>query len=126
MSSEYTSNLKLSIPSYKESSVDRNVIYYIIQVQKSSDTWNLEKRFSEFSDLHKNLSKLFKTLPSFPSKTITKQTDMHFLHTRQIALEAYLKACIEKLEIFSSEPLKKFLQLDTFSPETSVSAPRLL
>ena len=126
MSSEYLTHLKISIPSYKESTIDRNVIFYSISVQRGSEQWNLEKRFSEFSDLHKNLSKLFKNLPSFPSKTLTKQTDMHFLQTRQRTLEAYLIACAERLEVFSSEPIKKFLQLDTFSPETSIHAPRLL
>jgi hypothetical protein len=126
MSSEYLTHFSLSIPSYKESTLDRNVIYYTIQVQKGGESWTLEKRFSEFSDLHKNLSKLFKSLPSFPSKTLTKQTDMHFLKNRQATLETYLQQTLQRLEIFSSEPLKKFLQLDTFCPENSINAPKLL
>lgn len=32
---------------------------------------------------------------------------------------------MEKLEFYSSDPLKRFLQIDTFSPETAINSPKL-
>jgi len=33
---------------------------------------------------------------------------------------------MERMELYASEPFKKFLQIDTFSPETAVHAPKLI
>ncbi len=33
---------------------------------------------------------------------------------------------MSRMDIYASEPLKKFLQVENFSPETSVMPPKLL
>jgi hypothetical protein len=75
-------NLSLTIPTYVESQADKTIIFYVIQVTKNVDNWKLEKRFSDFHDLHKTLGKIFPNLPSFPSKSVFKPKDPDALRSR--------------------------------------------
>ena len=78
--------------SYHESSIDKSVVLYVIEIAKrTSEKYKLEKRFSEFDTLHKNLSKLFNNLPKLPSKTLLKLSKNEDLDKRREGLDQYLK-----------------------------------
>ncbi len=104
---------KIDIPSFKESTVDKNVIFYQINLHKrGSKKWILEKRFSEFDNMHKHLYKIFgKILPNLPPKTLTRLKTQEDLEQRRADLEKYLQEIVVRQEIFNSEPVRKFLQV---------------
>lgn len=83
----------MDITKYKESSVDKSVIFYVIEIMKrGNEKWTLEKRFSEFDNMHKNLLKLFpKDLPPLPSKTVFKLNKPEDLDQRRKDLDTYIK-----------------------------------
>lgn len=83
----------MDIAKYKESSVDKKVIFYVIEIMKrGNEKWTLEKRFSEFDHLHKNLLKLFpKDLPYLPPKTVFKLNKPEDLEQRRKDLDTYIK-----------------------------------
>ena len=68
---------------------------YVIEIAKrTSEKYKLEKRFSEFDNLHKNLSKLFNNLPKLPGKTLLKLSKGDDLEKRREGLDQYLKVFI--------------------------------
>jgi len=57
-------NLEVEVKEYKPSKTDPNVIYYCIYIKKSDgQIVVIEKRFSEFDELHKRMKRLFGNLP---------------------------------------------------------------
>ena len=83
---------KIDVSSHHESSVDKSVVLYVIEIAKrSNEKYKLEKRFSEFDNLHKNLSKLFDNLPKLPGKTLLKLSKNEDLEKRQEGLDQYIK-----------------------------------
>lgn len=59
--------------------------------KRTNEKYKLEKRFSEFDNLHKNLSKLFNNLPKLPSKTLLKLSKNEDLDKRREGLDQYIK-----------------------------------
>ena len=69
-------NLEISINEYKFSKSDPHVIFYCINIKKADGQCIvIEKRFSEFDELHQRIKKLFGNLPSLPSKGFGKLKD---------------------------------------------------
>ena len=84
--------LQIDVSTYHESSIDKAVVLYVIEIAKrTSEKYKLEKRFSEFDNLHKNLSKLFDNLPKLPGKTLLKLSKNDDLEKRREGLDQYLK-----------------------------------
>lgn len=48
------------------------MIFYEVEITSKQEKTILDKRYSDFERLHKDLKKIFENLPSFPSKTIFK------------------------------------------------------
>lgn len=88
----------MRIKKYKQSEIDKEVIFYEVEVSKKQEKIFLDKRYSEFNLLHKELKKLFEHLPAFPSKTlfnISKNSEE--LTKRKDMLDRYLKVHFELL-----------------------------
>lgn len=96
---------KVTIPTYRESEFDRKIILYGLEILKrGKDKFLLDKRYSEFNQLHAQLKKVFNDLPIFPSKTlfdISKNPEE--LEKRRSLLEKYLNVkhiiCIQYYRI---------------------------
>lgn len=69
------------------------MIFYLIEIiKRGNEKWTLEKRFSEFDHMNKNLLKLFpKDLPPMPPKTVFKLVKLEDLEQRRQDLDKYLK-----------------------------------
>ena len=57
----------------------------------NGEIWTVEKRYSEFDELVKNLKSLFGNLPSLPGKTMFKLKEKHELDERMNLLDKFLK-----------------------------------
>ena len=67
-----TSILAISIPSFSEKYVDgKSVTFYQIQLISniSKNSWNLDKRYTDFKNLHASLKSLIPNIPSIPATT---------------------------------------------------------
>ena len=60
---------QISIPKWKKSAIDPNVIIYIIEIKKIyKDKQTVEKRYSDYDELNTNSKKYFAYIPSIPRK----------------------------------------------------------
>jgi WD40 repeat protein len=119
---------QVTIPSYKEiPDGKKKVVYFSIEVlKKGADKWVIDKRFREFDELHATLKKTHAHLPVLPGKTVFALKESTILDKRRQDLEAYLQSLIARTDLLSSDSVKRFLQIDSFAPEATVTPPKLL
>jgi len=86
----------------------------------------LEKRYSEFYDLYNKLVKLVNNCPVPPSKSFFKLKSVEELTKRKNQLDQFLKACISRKDIVTSEVLREFIEIEKNSPELAISGPTKL
>ena len=123
-----TSSLTTNIIEYTEKHIDNNpVIFYRIKVTDHyhNSSWIIEKRYNDFSNLQKKLSNYFPDVPKIPGKTIFRVSDFASIKKRKDGLQTFLKICVNRKDIFSSENLKNFLELEKYSPELCGNSPDL-
>jgi hypothetical protein len=77
----------------------------------------MEKRYSEFDDLYKLLSKLVPNCPTIPGKTFLKISSIEQLNKRKSQLEQFLKECVKRKDICSSESFRLFIEIEKNSPD---------
>lgn len=101
----------------------KNVTFYTIEIYNhyNKNAWKLEKRYSEFDSLYKNLYKLYPKCPTIPGKgflgfSLTGDEK----ERRRSQLDVFLKECIQRKDIVGSDAFREFIELDKNSPETSV------
>lgn len=83
------------MPEWKRSALDEKVILYIVQITKrDNESWTLEKRYSEFDELNKNLKKTYSSLPNMPGKSFFKISENAELEGRRTGLESFLRGLI--------------------------------
>ncbi|KAL5005137.1 hypothetical protein ScPMuIL_018593 [Solemya velum] len=99
--------IRLSIPGHRK--VEDNHEHYTafqIEVWVSGKTHRIEKRYSEFEELHKQLKKIIPT-PEFPPKKVLKWNS-RVIENRRQGLQVYLQGVLQG-EIVPKGPLFKFL-----------------
>lgn len=104
----------------------RPAVFYRIEITKGGDSWIVEKRFSEFELLRNTLKKKVSGLPSLPGKTFFKPKNDDDLRKRMNDLNKWVGEILVRNDVFSSNELRNFLQLDTMAPETNYMKPILL
>ena len=110
----------IKVLSYSEKKVgSKSVTFYEVEITSriTKNSWKIERRYSEFKKLHDAMIKIFPRLPSIPGTTFFKVTSPEALKNRQIALEAFLKSCIERRDILQNKLFKEFLELEKNAPE---------
>ena len=126
MTEEYVnSTISIDITEFSEKYIDgKTVTFYICKVfnHVSKQDWSLEKRYSEFESLYKNLIHLLPNIPPIPGKSLFKVTAYDALTKRRIQLEAFLKECSTRKDIQATEYFKNFLEIDKHSPELSYNS----
>ncbi|XP_021346012.1 sorting nexin-24-like [Mizuhopecten yessoensis] len=98
--------IRVTVPSFRKGG-DNNDSYTVFNVEvcASGRLTNVEKRYSEFEDLHKQLKKIIRT-PEFPPKKVMKWNPK-VLEQRRIGLQVYLKGVVENEYI--SKSIQRFL-----------------
>ncbi|EAR93569.2 PX-SNARE domain protein (macronuclear) [Tetrahymena thermophila SB210] len=116
-----------SIIEWKFSEIDNTKIIYIIEVEKrGQNKWTLKKRYKEFDELNKNLKKLYANLPPIPGKTLFAVKDPAELEKRKQGLDNYLKQLIARPDVYHSDSMKQFLELDQHASDQIINPPRQL
>jgi WD40 repeat protein len=121
-----TSTLTATIIEYTEKHIDNSpVIFYRIKVTDhfNNNSWVIEKRYNEFSNLQKKLSTNFPDVPKIPGKTFFRVSDFASIKKRKDGLQYFLKTCINRKDIFASESFKSFLELEKNSPDLCGNSP---
>ena len=121
-----TSTLTATIIEYTEKHIDNSpVIFYRIKVTDhfNNNSWVIEKRYNDFSNLQKKLSSNFPDVPKIPGKTLFRVTDFASIKKRKDGLQYFLKTCINRKDIFASESFKNFLELEKNSPDLCGNSP---
>lgn len=81
--------VEATIPETKQTAADFTV--YVIRVVHPKGTKVIEKRYSEFFELHKKLRKEnIRPYPEFPSKRLVRKRDPKVVEARRQQLECYL------------------------------------
>ena len=115
-----TSPVRVAVPSFKS---DSSAVFFCVQLESNDNKWYVDKRFSEFDNLLKEL-KNYHSLPSLPSKSFFKMNEKE-LETRRKGLESFLQKVVVRNDLMNSDPIKHFLQLDKNASEMMVNPPKL-
>ena len=112
--------LGIEVPSYSEKAVGSKLVtFYLVEVTSriTKNSWTIDKRYSEFKKLHDAMIKIFPRLPTIPGTTIFKVTSPEALKSRQTALQAFLRSCVQRRDILQNKLFKEFLELEKNAPE---------
>ena len=110
----------INVLSYSEKIVgSKSVTFYEVEITSriTKNSWKIDKRYSEFKKLHDAMIKIFPRLPSIPGTTFFKVTNPEALKSRQIALETFLRSCVQRRDILQNKLFKEFLELEKNAPE---------
>lgn len=98
------------------------VAFYIVNVTGSFNSWSVNKRYSQFEEMHNELAADFafrnKTLPKGAAlppkefKLLQSHLSSTFIERRRILLENYLKKLISSKETSKNATLLRFLTTD--------------
>ena len=120
LDSNMTAIIAISIKSFSEKYVDKKTVtFYDLEITSNitQNSWVLPKRYNEFKTLHTSLSKIYLNLPSIPGTTFFRVTSNKQLNKRKVDLEKFLRACIQRKDIFLNQEFRQFLALDNNAPE---------
>lgn len=127
MAEDYVSSMiMVDIPEFSEKYIDgKTITFYLVNVYDnfSRQKWVLEKRYSEFESLHRNLAALLPNIPPIPGKSIFKVSSYDALTKRRIQLEQFLKDSANRKDICATDFFKQFLELEKHSPELNYNQP---
>jgi hypothetical protein len=85
--------------------------HYVISVATCVKSWSVQRRFREFENLNKELSKKYKNLPSLPRKTIFS-CRKSIVEERKRVLEEYLNSILNNVNLYETQNLLEFIELD--------------
>jgi hypothetical protein len=112
--------LGINVLSYSDKLVgSKAVTFYLVEITSriTKNTWKIDKRYSEFKKLHDAMLKIYPRLPKIPGTTLFKVTSPEALTSRQKALEAFLRSCVQRRDILQNKLFKEFLELEKNAPE---------
>lgn len=101
--------IQVFIPTFRkvEDENEKSYTVFCIEVNVSGRLYDVEKRYSEFEELHKKVKKRMAT-PEFPPKKVMKWNSKVLEHRRQ-GLEAYLQGLLSLEKI--PRPVLSFLSI---------------
>ena len=90
--------LRVTIPSFRKvKDGEDSYTVFVVDVWSSGRHHIIEKRYSEFEELHKQLKKIMKT-PEFPPKKMLK-FNAKVLEQRRLGLDTYFQGVLEYEQI---------------------------
>lgn len=111
--------LRAFVPSFSQENVSgKQFTVYKIVVLQSSKRHEIERRYSAFHALHKQLKGMHPT-PYFPPKRV-RNFSPKFLEQRRQGLEHYLQGALTIRPV--PQPLLNFLNLSSLSPAVSFTS----
>ena len=84
--------IEASVPEFKKAfEGSKDVVYYKINLKSGNHQWTLEKRYSDITQLHEDLSKNHGNLPAIPPKTLFPLKKYEDIDSRRMKLDAYIQ-----------------------------------
>jgi WD40 repeat protein len=118
--SNLTAIIGITIKSFSEKYVSsKTVTFYEVEITShiTQKAWTVERRYNEFKVLHASLSKIYINLPTIPGTSFFKITSEEQLNKRKSELEKFLRACVQRKDIFLNAEFRQFLELEKNAPE---------
>jgi PX domain len=110
----------------EKSTSNKKVTFYTISITSPIRNWKVKHRYSDFHNLHENLSKCYTKLPKVPGKTFFAVTSESKIEKRQQELERYLTELVELDLLMSNVYSCKFFQIEDHFPEYFCRPPEVL
>jgi len=112
--------VQISIPSIQQK-LHKNGRYtvYCIELYLSGKCHKVDRRYSEFHELHRQLKKYFDDLPNLPPKKVRNQ-NQKLIEQRRTSLEEYLKNLLKNIGLDKSKEFNDFLNISSLT-QSSVS-----
>eukprot|EP00475_Leptophrys_vorax_P028622 TRINITY_DN4155_c0_g1_i1.p1 TRINITY_DN4155_c0_g1~~TRINITY_DN4155_c0_g1_i1.p1 ORF type:complete len:261 (-),score=78.18 TRINITY_DN4155_c0_g1_i1:32-814(-) len=113
--------ISVSIPTTSDDG--QGTVFYFIKFKfESGKPVILSKRFSQFTELHEQLSTEYppNLVPTIPSKRIklwVDHSDKGFIEQRRVLLETFLSKVVENENLANSRSLRTFMENDIVSAE---------
>lgn len=93
-------------------------IFFVIRVEKDGYDWEVQRRYSDFDELNKQLKFHFSNVPSLPGKTIFTLRKPEDIEKRRSKLEIYLRLVVQREEFYANAKLAAFLELDEHAEDS--------
>ena len=108
------SKFKIEIPKWnKKNHRGSEAIFFNFVVSKGSETWQLDKRFSECHLLYEDLKKSHgNNLPPFPSKSLFSLKTYEQLNPRRQKLEFFFQNILKRMDLLRDRNVLNFLKLE--------------
>ena len=106
-----SSNIHISIP---EAVKEHGVTFYSVSVKVGSIAWTVQRRYSDFVDLHNAIIVSGVAKESLPEKKVFGNKDPGFIMKRRKELEIYIRDVFEFLKRAIPASLAKFLDFDAY------------
>lgn len=87
-------------------------IFFVIKVEKDGNDWEVQRRFSDFDELHKQLKFHYSGIPELPGKSLFTLKKPEDIEKRRSKLEIYLRLLVQKEEYYANTKFASFLEID--------------
>jgi hypothetical protein len=94
-----------------DKALPKPVTFFKVVVKNNEQKWIMEKRFSQFDNLFKELKKSITNLPKLPAKTYFKMKAFEDLEKRRDELSVFMQACILRTDILNNPGFRDFLEV---------------
>ena len=114
--------LKVNIPTYSTDWVNgKQVVFYQIKCNLSGKSWELKRRYKEFSDLNEVLKNNHGNLPPMPGKSLFKLKKPEQLEKRKMGLNSYLRDLVGRMDVYSNNSFIDFFELNQHNPDVKTN-----
>ena len=100
---------------FVEKDVGKKKVFFQVDIECDGTRWSIEKRYSEFDELHKELNKKYVKMPKLPGKTLLKLKSQEAIDKRRAGLEEYAREVVQRKDILKDQLFRDFLELDMHS-----------
>lgn len=101
---------RYSVKFVGNSTTEGTTIYVIKVTNGESETWNIEKRYSEIRELYEKLRGVHgDAIAQFPGKKMFGSTDPAFITSRQLGLQSWFDAVLRLEPNIQTPALKEFV-----------------
>lgn len=114
--------IHITIPKFYDKTVGKVVTFYQNIVQMGKDIWEIEKRFSQYHDLHSMLNKKYANLPKMPMKGFFK-LNAESCEKRRQELQDYVRGLAKRSDIRTDPFFRDFFELDVHNTNTMCFSP---
>lgn len=105
-------------------------VEYTLLVTHADQSWEVKKRFSDFSALHELLKRRLPSVPDLPAKSVVRKFSVEYMELRKQLIVAYLKDLTSRRDVMNSPEVWTFFNLQeqsaAFTQASGAAEPMLV